>query len=271
MQEKYFTTGEFAKLCNVEKHVLFHYDQIGLFRPAIVKENGYRFYSSYQYDTFAVIRALQSIGMSLKDIKVYLEKREPELFLNLMEEKITDVENEIHRLEGIKKIICKLKEYTTEALDSTEQISLVKLPPLGLLSSENMENTTNDNITLFMDAYMRFCGSHHAVSPEFVGNIIRVENLKRKDYLNYSYLYIPIDTENTKSDIVRGEGTYLCAYHHGFYNQLKETYERMLTYASENGIHLGIYAYEEYLIADVAQRDQDSYVTKILIETCPPA
>ncbi|MCC5429110.1 MerR family DNA-binding transcriptional regulator, partial [Clostridium botulinum] len=35
MQEKYFTTGEFARMCNVEKHVLFHYDDIGLFRPAI--------------------------------------------------------------------------------------------------------------------------------------------------------------------------------------------------------------------------------------------
>lgn len=271
MQEKYFTTGEFAKLCNVEKHVLFHYDQIGLFRPAIVKENGYRFYSSYQYDTFAVIRALQSIGMSLKDIKVYLEKREPELFLNLMEEKITDVENEIIRLKGIRNMISKLKEYTIEAMGSTKEISLVKLPSLGLLLSENMENKTNDNFPPLMGAYLQFCGDNHAVSPEFVGNIIRVENLKRKDYLNYSYLYMPIDTENTKSDIVRGEGTYLCAYHHGFYNQLKETYERMLTYASENGIHLGIYAYEEYLIADVAQRDQDSYVTKILIETCPLA
>ncbi len=38
MQEKYFTTGEFARMCNVEKHVLFHYDDIGLFRPAIIKK-----------------------------------------------------------------------------------------------------------------------------------------------------------------------------------------------------------------------------------------
>lgn len=44
-REKYFTTGEFARICNVPKHVLFHYDEIGLFKPSIVKENQYRYYS----------------------------------------------------------------------------------------------------------------------------------------------------------------------------------------------------------------------------------
>ena len=47
MKEKqYFTTGEFAKICEIEKHVLFYYDQIGLLQPAFVDENNYRYYSS---------------------------------------------------------------------------------------------------------------------------------------------------------------------------------------------------------------------------------
>ncbi|MCY8196596.1 MerR family DNA-binding transcriptional regulator, partial [Bacillus spizizenii] len=39
--KKYFTTGEFAKLCHVKKQTLFHYDDIGLFSPEIKNENGY--------------------------------------------------------------------------------------------------------------------------------------------------------------------------------------------------------------------------------------
>lgn len=27
--EKYLSTGEFARICGVEKHVLFHYEEIG--------------------------------------------------------------------------------------------------------------------------------------------------------------------------------------------------------------------------------------------------
>ena len=40
---KPLTTGEFAKICNVKKHTLFHYDDIGLLKPDYYDENGYRF------------------------------------------------------------------------------------------------------------------------------------------------------------------------------------------------------------------------------------
>ena len=41
--EKYFTTNEFAKLYNINKKTLIYYDEIGLFKPAIIKENGYNY------------------------------------------------------------------------------------------------------------------------------------------------------------------------------------------------------------------------------------
>lgn len=267
MQNKYFTTGEFAKLCHIEKHVLFHYDEIGLFSPAITGDNGYRYYSCYQYDTFAVIRAMQSIGMSLKDIKVYLDQRNPELFLKLIDEKNKDIDEEIKRLKDIKQMIKRLKDYTKEAMDSGEDICLKYLPAARLLLSENMENKTNDDLAIFMDAYMRFCGSHHAVSPEFVGNMITVENLQKENYLNYSYLYMPTDTRNKSADFARKQGIYLYACHHGYYDTIHQTYKKMMKYAEDNKILLGKFAYEEYLLADVAQKDMTGYVTKILIET----
>ena len=37
--ELYFTTGEFARILGVRKHTLFHYDEIGLFSPALKEEN----------------------------------------------------------------------------------------------------------------------------------------------------------------------------------------------------------------------------------------
>ena len=54
-KNKYLTAGEFAKICDIPKHVLFHYDDIGLFQPEYKAENGYRYYSYRQYDTFLVI------------------------------------------------------------------------------------------------------------------------------------------------------------------------------------------------------------------------
>ena len=47
-QKTYMTTGELAKLMGITKETLFHYDEIGLFRPAVVMPNGYRKYEIRQ-------------------------------------------------------------------------------------------------------------------------------------------------------------------------------------------------------------------------------
>ena len=80
MKEKLLTCGTFAKICGVEKHVLFHYDEINLFKPAYVNDKGYRYYSYRQYDTFKVIIALKKLGMSLKRFKYILISAIPNYF-----------------------------------------------------------------------------------------------------------------------------------------------------------------------------------------------
>jgi DNA-binding transcriptional MerR regulator len=65
----YLTTGEFAKLCRVNKRTLFHYDDIGLFRPAVTDENGYRYYSYRQFEVFLIISMLKELNVPLKAIK----------------------------------------------------------------------------------------------------------------------------------------------------------------------------------------------------------
>lgn len=71
--EKYkLSSGEIAKLCNIHKKTLFYYDQIGLLKPATVEDNGYRYYTSDQVDVLSRIKALQSVGFSLTEIKQQL-------------------------------------------------------------------------------------------------------------------------------------------------------------------------------------------------------
>ena len=90
-KKNYLTAGEFAKICGVAKHVLFHYDEIHLFQPAYRDEHGYRYYSYHQYDTFLVITNLKKMGMSLSAIRIYLKQRDPQMFLRLLDEKYADI------------------------------------------------------------------------------------------------------------------------------------------------------------------------------------
>lgn len=41
---KLFTIGQFAKLHEINKKTLMWYDEIGILKPAVIKENGYRYY-----------------------------------------------------------------------------------------------------------------------------------------------------------------------------------------------------------------------------------
>ena len=64
-QKMYMTTGELARLMGITKETLFHYDEIGLFQPEIVKENGYRYYAIYQMEVLNTILLLRDLGMPL--------------------------------------------------------------------------------------------------------------------------------------------------------------------------------------------------------------
>ncbi|MEH6869059.1 MerR family transcriptional regulator, partial [Bacillus safensis] len=75
--KKYFTTGEFSKLCGIKKQTLFHYDEIGLFSPEIKRENGYRYYSYHQFEIFQVISLFKELGVPLKEIKRLIKQRTP--------------------------------------------------------------------------------------------------------------------------------------------------------------------------------------------------
>ena len=81
----YLTTGDFARLCGTTKHTLFHYDQLGIFSPAVKGENGYRYYTFPQMDVFYVISTLKELDMPLSQIKAYLDRRSPEELVALLE------------------------------------------------------------------------------------------------------------------------------------------------------------------------------------------
>ena len=83
----YMTTGEFAKMVGVTKDTLFHYDDINLFSPEIVGENGYRYYSINQAETLDTILILKDLGMPLKEIREFIKNRSADRFIELFTER----------------------------------------------------------------------------------------------------------------------------------------------------------------------------------------
>ena len=73
---EYLTTGRIAELSNISKKALFLHEEKGLITPDhIDAETGYRYYSYAQCGKINVIKQMQSIGMSIADIREMLEEQ----------------------------------------------------------------------------------------------------------------------------------------------------------------------------------------------------
>lgn len=266
--EKYFTTGQFAKMCNVEKHVLFHYDKIGLFCPSIVKGNNYRYYSSRQYETFSIIIILKDLGMSLLDIKIYLEKRTPQILLSLLADKEKDVTKEIKRLKQTKSLINSITDTITTTLKAdVNEITVQYLPEEWILCSDDIYHSKNKDFNEYRDEYINFYKNNYLTNEDLVGSILSIKSIQQKDFTSFQSLFTRTKNHHLKNTHLRKGGKYIVAYHHGNYDTMYHTYVNMLEYASKNNIILGDFLYEEYVISDMAEKEEDKYVTLICMET----
>lgn len=84
--------GEFAALCRTTKETLRHYDRIGLLRPAVRAENGYKMYALMQTVDFSLISALQSTGLALAEIRSFVTDPGTQNLSDLLAERIDAIE-----------------------------------------------------------------------------------------------------------------------------------------------------------------------------------
>jgi|SRR5699024_8064819 len=61
--------GEVAKLTGVSVRTLHYYDEIGLLKPAVIAENGYRLYSDGNLQQLQQILFFRELDVNLQEIK----------------------------------------------------------------------------------------------------------------------------------------------------------------------------------------------------------
>ena len=103
--------GEVARLFNISKDTLRYYDKIGILKPEINKENGYRFYDIRHLEQLGLILGIKYLGISLSEIKEIIENGDIEDYYNLIQ-KQKDI---------IKERILELKQLE-ESLDNSGQV-----------------------------------------------------------------------------------------------------------------------------------------------------
>lgn len=270
---KYYTTGEFAKLCGVNKKTLFHYDDIDLLKPEKITENNYRYYSSKQLELFSVISILKDLEMPLKDIKNFLNSRDIDKTIQLFNDEKKLVEDRITHLNRIKKLLDVKLKIIDEAKHSTENITIEDMDEEIILLSDIINDTDDDyDVTTFTD-HIKYCFKNNLSYGYPIGSIIKKDDLLINNFLDsessppYSYFFTKLPKLKVFDKYSKKpKGLYVVKYHKGYYDSVYDSYIQLLNYINCNNLIIDGNAYEEMLIDEVVTQNINDYVFKISIK-----
>jgi DNA-binding transcriptional MerR regulator len=264
--QTHLTTGQFAKLMNVSKDTLFHYDQIGIFSPEIKDENGYRYYLINQMDVFNVISTLKELDMSLNEIKNYLDRRSPTELISLLENKKEALERRIQTLERRRTMIME-KTFLTKRATSIDvsAITIEQVNEERLFLTNAAPFLGDKSIYESMLKHQHSLKKHNIDAPISSGWMLNSNKIKKNQVFSYDHLFTRVGKASSKSNFVKKEGNYLTAYHTEGYSSVRKTYEKILNYANKTGRTIEGYFYEDVLLDELSVEGYEKYLIKIAV------
>lgn len=284
--KEYLTTGEFAKLFGVKKQTMFHYDDMGIFRPEIVGDNGYRYYGYDQMETFSIILMLRELGLSISEIKEQIESRSPESLVELLDSKIKDVDKKIDRLKWAKEYIKRKTVTTCEGIAirdaygdlRTGEVFSQELPDEVMITTRYSGSVDDRTMNEAVGEHFRYLRSLGMDSCYPDGATIPRSSVElSEDGIRYSYdRYYTILTDSEAKrllsagghdglTVLDGGGKFIAIYDERGYSGVGECIGKLLKYADEHGLKLGEDFYEDVIWDDLSGRSNDNYLIKISI------
>lgn len=269
MKDNYFSTGEFAKLCNVNKKTLFYYDEIGLFKPEIVKENGYRYYSVYQLEVFDIIHTLRDLGVPLKQIKSFIDERNPKSVVEFFKYKTGEIENEIKQLRRKQEIMSNKIKIIKEAekiRDNIDNLSIEEQDEEYLVLSKNIDKSKFPYDSEVYANHLNYCYNQDLYIGYPLGFIKTIDDLYSENDYAYTYYYTKVNKNDGENIIKKPKGKYLVGYLNGSYIDIPGLYKKMLDYVKTHNLELIGHSYEEELINLIAVKDMNDYIIKVSMQ-----
>jgi len=259
--------ADFARLCGTNKRTLLHYDQIGLFRPALRDERGFRYYDESQYDVFLVIHSLRALGMPLAEIKDYLDERTPATLKALLAHQQQRVAQEMEALSRIQQMLTTKQNLLAEGRSApVGQVLFAAQGPELLALSVRVDSNDPATARRALYAHLSACYSRRLDDGYPFGAMMAAEDLKKGDFDRYAYYFTKLACPRQGVSLFeKPAGLYGAIYLRGDYHQAGEAFRALLAAIGEKGLSIRGYAYKEGILDEIAEKDPKRYLTKISV------
>ncbi len=269
--------GQLAKICNVSHKTLRYYDDLDLLKPAKVNaDNGYRFYSKWHITRIMTIKQLQDIGVSLTEIKSFLQKDGSANVIDSLQNILTEQENEleeqIRQLQSsLKKV--KLLQSQCESIkdkvifDTHSQIIIKKLQTrrivFKLYRGEYKPDVFREFYKSIIDNFIQDGVDISGIDSSPLA-IFKRDNTSGNIELKIGYGVKSdlISNKYCQEDIAGGE--YACYIHEGNYESLmNDLYERIYSNIEKSGYKVTGPCVVNYYINEAITPQSENFITEI--------
>lgn len=260
-----YRIGEFSQITHLTIKALRYYDEVGILKPSLVLDNGYRFYNEEDFQRAMQIQLLKSLNFSINEIK--------DVFTNVVDE--NDLQDYLlekklmieKQMRNEKKIIQMINTYLKPPADKQGHqfqyeisIETTQEQLIACISfQENYANCSEYFAKLFKVAKSKVCYAPF--------NLYYDTDFKEKAIIEAC---VPIrerfQAKNIEIKILPQTKT-IKTTHIGKYDYLGHAYKAILDYAKENRIELGKPTKEVYLKGPgmFMKGNPDKYITEIYV------
>ncbi|BAB07215.1 MerR family transcriptional regulator [Halalkalibacterium halodurans] len=263
-----FPIGEMAKLHNTSIKTLRYYDEIGLLKPDYIDpNNGYRYYSTEQFEHLNTIHYLKELGFSLKEIKKHLEDRDIDGFLTLLEKQKELTEAKIKELERINRRF-ENRIHDIKWARHIEELGIVTIKDMEKRKIVRLKETIRSEPELEI-TLRQLENKSKMTSSIFIGGVgltVSMRNIKSNKFNEYNSIFILIE-DDIQNPLVATlqEGKYACIYFRGNHHDSPKYYKALLNYIQTNNLHMIGDAIERTIIDHYISESKDDYLTEIQI------
>lgn len=261
-KSKLLTIGQFAALHGINKKTLMWYDEIGLFRPAVIRpENGYRYYSYYQSSILETILLLRELDVSIDEIRAFMENRSAASLEQLLRVQIENLDHKMAHLKAVRETLAYHQQNMTTLLTmDLSEIRVIKKRERCLVTVDIDCNTSFDKQVEMITAETKKYQLRRLHDASY-GTMIAVESLCNGRFEDYSKLFIEIPYPIKKAGLhIQPAGEYVRAFYRDSGENAVQCYQKIFEYALENDFTLSGFSYEVIINENVIDYVEDALV-----------
>lgn len=270
--KKFLTISEMANYAGISRRTLIYYDQIGLFKPVKIGENGYRYYSIEQYFELDVILLLKNLDVPLEEIQTFLKNRNVSYVLEGFMKQKERIDEEIAKLKNIRQSLDNyIDRYTTLKNFDLESITYSYREAEYFVASEVIENFYDINSLQVYGRFYSSIDSRDLFSGHPIGFLVEGDAFYEENFHDAPYralVKIPSKRLHLYKDqqiLQRPAGYYVSGFMKDEIHHINIFNNRFRNYLKEHGYQLNGDIWELLWQDETTSENPEDQIFEVLI------